>query len=56
LPTAVPFLVVFLADHPRPTRRQSSGGDRHLNFYEPRDNLKHASSRASPGGASIWGI
>jgi hypothetical protein len=31
--------VVFLADHPRPTRRQSSGGDRHLNFYEPRDNL-----------------
>src|SRR5215207_2857484 len=23
---AVPFLVVFLADHPRPTRRQGSGG------------------------------
>jgi len=26
LPTAVPFLVVLLADHPRPTRRQGSGG------------------------------
>ena len=26
LPMAVPFLVVFLADHPRPTRRQGSGG------------------------------
>src|SRR4030095_7828268 len=42
LPTAVPFLVVFLADHPRPTRRQGSGGDRHLKFYEPRDNLDTA--------------
>jgi hypothetical protein len=39
LATAVPFLVVLLADHPRPTRRQGSGGDRHLNFYESRDNL-----------------
>ena len=26
LPMAVPFQVVFLADHPRPTRRQGSGG------------------------------
>src|SRR4029453_13659324 len=26
LATAVPFLVVFLAEHPRPTRRQGSGG------------------------------
>ena len=26
LAMAVPFLVVFLADHPRPTRRQGSGG------------------------------
>jgi hypothetical protein len=42
LPTAVPFLAVFLADHPRPTRRQGSGGDRHLKFYEPRDNLDTA--------------
>src|SRR6266542_5514057 len=29
LAMAVPFLVVFLADHPRPTRQQGSGGDRH---------------------------
>jgi hypothetical protein len=36
---AVPFLAVLLADHPRPTRWQGSGGDRHLNFYESRDNL-----------------
>jgi hypothetical protein len=43
MPTAVPFLVVFLVDHPRPTRRQGSGGDRHLKIYEPRDNLpQHA--------------
>jgi hypothetical protein len=40
LPMAVPFLVVFLADHPRPTRRQAQVGDRHLNFYESRDNLQ----------------
>jgi hypothetical protein len=30
---------VLLADHPRPTRQQGSGGDRHLKFYEPRDIL-----------------
>jgi hypothetical protein len=36
---AVPFLVVFLADHPRPTTRQAQAGDHHLNFYESRDNL-----------------
>jgi Substrate binding domain of ABC-type glycine betaine transport system len=24
---------------PTPTTRQASGGDRHLNFYEVRDNL-----------------
>jgi 2-alkyl-3-oxoalkanoate reductase len=46
---AVPFLVVFLADHPRPTRRQGSGGDRHLKFYEPRDNL-------GPGGEWATGV
>jgi hypothetical protein len=39
LPMAVPFLVVFLADHPRPTRWQAQVGDRHLKFYELRDNL-----------------
>ena len=38
--TAVPFLAVLVADHPRPTRRQDSGGDRHLKFHESRDNLE----------------
>jgi hypothetical protein len=45
---AVPFLVVLLADHPRPTRRQAQVGDRHLNFHEPRDNL--------PGLLAMLGI
>jgi uncharacterized protein YndB with AHSA1/START domain len=30
---------VFLADHPRPTTRQDSGGGPPLNFYEDRDKL-----------------
>ena len=30
---------MLVADHPRPTRRQDSGGDRHLKFHESRDNL-----------------
>jgi DDE superfamily endonuclease len=39
-PWRSPSLVVLLADHPRPPRRQDSGGgDRHLNFHELRDNL-----------------
>jgi hypothetical protein len=31
---------MFLVDHPRPTTRQVSGGDRHLKFHEHRDNLQ----------------
>jgi hypothetical protein len=36
---AVPFLVVFLADHPDLPLGRAQVGDRHLNFYELRDNL-----------------
>jgi len=34
-----PLLVELLGGCPTPTTRQASGGDRHLNFYETRDNL-----------------
>jgi len=34
LVAAVPCLLVFLAEHPRPTTRLASGADRHLNFHE----------------------
>jgi hypothetical protein len=41
LPMAVPFLVVFLADHPDLPLGRAQVGDRHLNFYELRDNLRY---------------
>jgi hypothetical protein len=34
-----PLLVEPHGGCPTPTTRQASGGDRHLNFYEDRDNL-----------------
>jgi hypothetical protein len=34
------LLVEQLGRCPTPTTRQASGGDRHLNFYEARDNLE----------------
>jgi hypothetical protein len=36
---AVPFQVVFLADHRDLPDGRAQVGDRHLKFYEPRDNL-----------------
>jgi hypothetical protein len=35
-----PLLVELLGSCPTPTTRQASGGDRHLNFYGNRDNLR----------------
>ena len=35
-----PLLVELLGGCPTPTTRQASGGDRHLNFYGNRDNLR----------------
>jgi len=35
-----PLLVECLGGCPTPTTRQASGGDRHLNFYGNRDNLR----------------
>jgi hypothetical protein len=35
-----PLLVELLGGCPTPTTRQALGGDRHLKFYEDRDNLK----------------
>jgi hypothetical protein len=35
-----PLLVEQLGGCPTPTTRQASGGDRHRNFYEARDNLR----------------
>jgi hypothetical protein len=35
-----PLLVERLGGCPTPTTRQVSGGDRHLNFYQDRDNLQ----------------
>jgi hypothetical protein len=43
-----PLLVELLGGCPTPTTRQALGGDRHLKFYEDRDNL------AAPAGLSIW--
>jgi hypothetical protein len=40
-----PLLVERLGGCPTPTTRQVSGGDRHLNFYETRDNLRCASGQ-----------
>ena len=37
--TAVPLLLVFLADARHLPHGRSRAGDRHLNFYETRDNL-----------------
>jgi hypothetical protein len=34
-----PLLVELLGGCPTPTTRQALGGDRHLKFYEDRDNL-----------------
>jgi hypothetical protein len=34
---AVPFLVVLLADHRDLPDGRAQVGDRHLNFYEPRE-------------------
>src|SRR5215218_4657451 len=45
---AVPFLVVFLADHPRPTRRQGSGGG-----PPPQDLRTAGQPRSVPGVAFI---
>jgi hypothetical protein len=51
-----PLLVELLGGCPTPTTRQASGGDRHLNFYETRDNLLYdpaacrvASTTTRPG-------
>jgi len=35
----VPLLLVCLGRRPTPTTGRSRAGDRHLNFYETRDNL-----------------
>jgi hypothetical protein len=35
----VPFLVVLLADNPDLPAGRTQVGDRHLNFYDERDNL-----------------
>jgi hypothetical protein len=60
--TAVPCLVWLLGGCPTPTTRQASGGDRHLKFYEVRDNLVHdhrhlqplcAGLAAGPGRAGL---
>src|SRR4029434_7439317 len=40
-----PLLVELLGGCPTPTTRQVSGGDRHLNFYEDRDNLRSTTSQ-----------
>src|SRR5512132_894559 len=48
LPMAVPFLVVFLADHPRPTRREGSGGG------PPPQDLRTA-GQPRPGGVGLIG-
>jgi hypothetical protein len=45
-----PLLVELLGGCPTPTTRQASGGDRHLNFYEDRDNLIQG---REPDGDSI---
>jgi hypothetical protein len=46
----VPLLLVFLAERPTPTTRRSQAGDRHLNFYETRDNLSSSCHRTLSRG------
>ena len=41
-----PLLVELLGGCPTPTTRQASGGDRRLNFYGNRDNLRVLLGRA----------
>jgi hypothetical protein len=50
--TPVPFLEVFLADHPSATARQTQVGDRQLKFHEDWDNLSddRANRIARSGG------
>jgi hypothetical protein len=45
-----PLLVELLGRCPTPTTRQASGGDRHLNLYETRDNLSQRPRPARPPG------
>ena len=44
---------VVFGGRPTPTARQASGGDRHLNFHESRDNLERTPGRLLFGPVSV---
>src|SRR4051812_16733352 len=63
LVTAVPCSKRCLGGRPTPTSRSVRAGDRHLNFYETRDNLlvgspfviaRAPAARGRPGTACPW--
>ncbi len=52
LVTAVPFLSNFLAEARHLPDGRHRAGDRHLNFYETRDNLLRSTKNFSPQARS----